>query len=241
MSNDLMLNKLKIVALIPARSGSKTIKHKNIKLYKEIPLIGHSIKIGLECPYIQDVYVSTDSKVYQDIAINLGALVTPLRSSDISNDLSPDIDVFKFFIKMFLDKNEIIPDIIIHLRPTYPNRDIEILNDCIKKFIENYDSYDSLRTVIPLKKTPYKMYHISEDDRLIPIIKNYDYLIEPFNQSRQHFPETYLHNGYIDIVKTEIIINYDLLSGTKIFPYIMSENEIDDIDDLTDFNKSENK
>ena len=235
-----MKDNLKIVALIPARCGSKGIIHKNIKLYKGIPLIGHSIEIGLQCSYINDVYVSTDSKLYQDIAVSLGAQVTPLRPSEISNDLSPDIDVFKFFIKMFVDRNEKIPDIIIHLRPTYPNRKIEVLNDCIKMFLENYDFYDSLRTVIPFKKTPYKMYHIL-DNNLIPVIEKYNNLVEHFNQGRQYFPETYLHNGYIDIVKTKIIINDNLLSGSRILPYIMSENDIDDIDDLTDFHKSENK
>ena len=141
---------------------------------------------------------------------------------------------------MFVDNNEKIPDIIIHLRSTYPNRKIEVLDDCIKKFIDNYNDYDSLRTVIPLKKTPYKMYHIS-NNILIPVIKKHESLIEPFNQARQCFPETYLHNGYIDIIKTEIIINNNLLSGNRILPYIMLENEIDDIDDLIDFNKSENK
>ena len=235
-----MKDNLKIVALIPARSGSKGIIHKNIKLYKGIPLIGHSIKIALESIYIDEVYVSTDSKLYQDISLELGAKTTPLRPPEISNDLSPDIDVFKFFIKMFIDNNEKIPDIIIHLRPTYPNRKIEVLNDCINMFLENYNNYDSLRTVISFKKTPYKMYHIL-DNNLIPVIEKYDNLVEHFNQARQYFPDTYLHNGYIDIVKTEIILKYDLLSGFRILPYVMIEDEIDDIDDLDDFDKSQNK
>jgi CMP-N-acetylneuraminic acid synthetase len=64
---------------------------------------------------------------------------------------------------------------------------------------------------------------------------------EPFNQARQNFPETYLHNGCIDIVKTNIIIKKTLLSGDNILPYIMNENEIDDIDNLSDFTNSENK
>lgn len=235
-----MKNNLKIVALIPARSGSKGINHKNIKLYKGIPLIGHSINIAINCSYIDEVYVSTDSKLYQDISLNLGAKVTSLRPPEISDDLSPDIDVFKFFIKMFIDNNEKIPDIIIHLRPTYPNRKIEVLNECIEKFIENYEKYDSLRTIIPIKKTPYKMYHI-KNNHLIPIIKEYNYLNESYNQARQHFPDTFLHNGYLDIVKTDVIINQNLLSGSKIYPYIMEENNLDDIDDLKDFEISENK
>ena len=231
---------MKIVALIPARSKSKGIINKNIKLYKGLPLISHSIKIGLESSYINDVYVSTDSEEYQNIALEYGAKVTPLRPSEISDDLSPDIDVFKFFIQMFIDNKTEIPDIIVHLRPTYPNRKIEVLNDCIKKFIENFNNYDSLRTIISIEKIPYKMYHIN-NNILTPCISYFKEYLEPYNQARQIFPETFLHNGYIDIIKTKTILNYSLLSGYKIYPYIMDKNEINDIDNLTDFYISENK
>jgi len=229
---------LKIVALIPARSGSKGIKNKNIKLYKGIPLLAHSIKIGLESEYIKDVYVSTDSIEYQEIALKYNAKITPLRPANISDDLSPDIDTFFHFINIF-DKDN-IPDIIIHLRPTYPNRDIIIINQCIENFINNYENYDSLRTVIPIPNTPHKMYYIN-DNMLIPYFTEYKNYIEPYNQARQIFPLTYLHNGYIDIIKTDTILSKKLLSGTKILPFVMNAADIDDIDELEDFIKSENK
>jgi CMP-N,N'-diacetyllegionaminic acid synthase len=231
---------MNIVALIPARSGSKEIIDKNIKLYKGIPLIAHSIKIGIDCQYINDVYVSTDSLEYQKIALEYGAKVTPLRCAEISGDLSPDIDTFIFFLEWLEKENIKIPDIIIHLRPTYPNRNILVLNDCIEKFIKKYENYDSLRTVINIKKTPYKMYYI-ENNILIPYIKDHSLFKEPFNQARQNFPETYLHNGCIDIIKTEIILRDGLLSGKNIYPYLMNDDEINDIDDMTDFINAEKK
>jgi CMP-N-acetylneuraminic acid synthetase len=234
------MSKLNIVALIPARSGSKGIKDKNIKLYKGLPLLAHSIKIALESEYINDVYVSSDSEEYNNIALKYGAKITPLRSKEISDDLSPDIDTFKHFLKMYENNNLNIPDIIIHLRPTYPNRNLKLLNDTIEYFIENYDDYDSLRTVVLLKKTPYKMYYIDYKNNLIPFLKDHELFKEPFNQARQNFPDTYLHNGCIDIVKSNII-NNNLLSGDNILPYIMDDNEIDDIDDINDFNNSEKK
>ena len=231
---------LYIVALIPARCGSKGILHKNIKLYKNKPLLVHSIDIAKECKYIKEIYVSTDSEEYQNIATENGACVTPLRPKEISDDLSPDIDTFLYFIQMFKTNNLKIPDLIIHLRPTYPNRKIDILNECIEKFIENYEKYDSLRTVVKIDKTPIKMYYINNNN-LIPYFDKYKDFVEPFNQARQNFPDTFLHNGCIDIVKTEFIINNKLLSGNKIYPYIMNENETDDIDNINDFNNSENK
>ena len=234
------MSNLNIVALIPARSGSKGIINKNIKLYKGLPLFAHSIKIALESKYISEVYVSSDSEEYNNISLQYGAKITPLRSKEISDDLSPDIDTFIHFINMYKNYKE-IPDIIIHLRPTYPNRSLELLNKTIEYFLNNYNNYDSLRTVVLIKKTPYKMYYIDSNNTLIPYIKEHDMFKEPFNQARQNFPETYLHNGCIDIVKSNIIIKKNLLSGENILPYIMNENETDDIDNLSDFTISENK
>lgn len=231
---------MNIVALIPARSGSKELKNKNILNYKKLPLIAHSINVALKSKYIKDVYVSTDSEDYQKIAIEYGAKVTPLRPKNISDDLSPDIDTFYHFIQMYSDQNLDTPNIIVHLRPTYPNRTIQLLDESIEIFLNNYKYYDSLRSVIKIDKTPYKMYFM-EDNRLIPYLPNHPYLLEPYNQARQNFPTTYLHNGCIDIVKTEIILKYNLLSGINIYPFIMEDNENNDIDNLSDFISSENK
>jgi N-acylneuraminate cytidylyltransferase len=224
-----------IVALIPARSGSKGIEHKNIKLYKNKPLLVHSIEIAFQSQYIDDVYVSTDSLEYKEISKQYGAQVL-IRPKQISDDLSSDMEVFEHF----LENIDTIPDMIVHLRPTYPNRTKELLDNTIQKFIENYDKYDSLRTVIKIDKTPYKMYTI-EKDHLRPIIQNHPFLIEPYNQPRQYFPDTYLHNGCIDIVKTSCIMENHLLSGTNILPFIMDSHENNDIDNIHDFILSEQK
>jgi CMP-N-acetylneuraminic acid synthetase len=168
-----------------------------------------------------------------------------LRPLELSDDLSSDYECFNHFLEWFRNNNYKIPDIIIHLRPTYPNRLVEVLDKSIELFLENYDSYDSLRSVVLLQKTPYKMYYIENNlnnlNNLIPFIKNdkNNHFKEPFNQARQNFPDTYLHNGCIDIVKSSIIINQKLLSGKNILPFIMDENEINDIDDINDFLKSE--
>jgi len=235
------MNNLNIIALIPARSGSKGIIHKNIKLYKGIPLLAHSIKLAKSSLYINDVYLSTDSEEYQKIGLEYGSSIMPLRPQNISDDLSPDIDCFNHLLGWMKDNNMIIPDIIIHLRPTYPNRTVDLLNNCIEIFLKNYNNYDSLRTVIPLRKTPYKMYYIDENNNLTPYIKTHPLFKEPFNQARQYFPDTYIHNGCIDIVNTNIIINNNVLSGNKILPFIMNEDDNNDIDDINDFNNSEKK
>ncbi len=228
--------------LIPARSGSKGIKHKNIKLYKGLPLLVHSIKIAQKCvKYIkpENIFVSTDSEEYAKIAKEYGATILSLRPKEISDDLSTDSEVFQHMNEE-LEKNGIPkPDLWIHLRPTYPNRSLELLEDTIETFINNYDDYDSLRTIIPYEKTPYKMYHM-EGTQLIPIFQKYKDIEEPYNQCRQLFEQTYLHNGCIDIIKNEVIES-GKMSGERIYGYKMKEDEDDDIDTEKDFKKSENK
>ncbi len=242
--NQYELKQKKIVALVLARSGSKGIIDKNIKLYKGIPLMAHSIKIGIDCPYISDVFLSTDSAKYLEIGILYGAKKMDLRNSEIADDLSPDSDAFHHFLEWYFRENGgIYPDMIVQLRPTYPNRTLSLLNDCIECFLKEYNTYDSLRTVVKLDKTPYKMYYIKEN-LLIPYFAGGDIRFkEPFNQARQNFPDTYLHNGCIDIVKTSVILNgtKDVISGVLIMPYIMNNDEVDDIDTINDFLKAENK
>ena len=123
------------------------------------------------------------------------------------------------------------------MRPTYPTRKVETLNETIDLFIENRDKYDSLRTVIPFDKSPYKMYRI-ENNILEPLFREVNGIKEPYNQCRQNLPNTYLHNGYIDILNTDLV-NKGVISGEKIYPYLMTGNEYHDIDYEDDFREVE--
>ena len=233
-------NQLKIVALIPARSGSKGIPHKNIKGYHNLPLITHSINIAKKSSYITDIVVSTDSKEYKELCEKNGAKCPFLRPVEISGDLSTDYEFIKHYVEwMQKNDNENIPDLIVQLRPTYPNRRIFDLNKCIQILIENQE-YTSLRTVIPYEKSPYKMY-LTKDNVLKPLFEEVNGLNEPYNRCRQDLPTTYLHNGCIDVIRTSSFIKYDSITGPKIYAYIMDKEEVNDIDSLEDWEKSELK
>ena len=227
-----------ILALIPARGGSKGIPQKNIKLFKGKPLIQYSIEHAKNSKYINRIIVSTDNNEISSIAKKCGAEVPFLRPSNISQDLSTDYEFFVHCLEFLKQTEQQIPDIIVQLRPTYPLRKLEILDDTINKFISNYQEYDSLRTVIPSEKSPYKMYTV-KDDVLMPLFMNVGGLDEPYNLCRQELPQTYLHNGYIDIVKGSIILEQHTISGSKIYPYIMSPEEYHDIDTLDDWEDAE--
>ncbi len=235
---------MRVGVLIPARSGSKGIPHKNIKNYFGKPLMAHSIELALKSKYIrsEDVYVSTDSEEYQKIAIEYGAQAPFLRPKEISGDLSTDIECFQHLLKYLQENGKEKPDIWVHLRPTYPNRSEKLLDELIEIFLKENKEYDSLRTVIEIDTTPYKMYHIDEGEDgkkdLIPIFDRFGYVKEPFNQCRQIFPKTYVHNGCIDIIKRETI-EKGMMSGEYIYPYVMSKEERHDIDTEYDFLESE--
>lgn len=229
---------MKILCLIPARSGSKGIINKNILNFRGLPMLAWSIKQAQKSIYNKNmrIILSTDSEEYREIGLKYGVEVPFLRPENISGDLSTDFECIKHCVN-YLEKEEgYKPDFIIQLRPTYPTREVKILDDCIEKFIENRKEFDSLRTVISFEKSPYKMYNII-DNKLIPLfneINIQDYKIkEPYNECRQKLPQTYLHNGYIDIFNYNII-EENTISGEKILPYLMNKNEIHDIDTLKD-------
>ena len=235
---------LTIHALIPARGGSKGIPKKNILLYKSEPLIVHSIKLAKESKYITDVIVTTDNDEISDVSKKANALVPFIRPIEISQDLSTDYEFCEHFLNWFdgkkMKNNIKYPDIIVQLRPTYPNRNIKLLDDCIETYIKNYKKYSSLRTVVPICKSAFKMYTIS-NYTLNPIVKSLPDIKEPYNRCRQELPVTYMHNGCIDIIKSSTITGQKSVTGDKILPYVMSEDEINDIDTIDDFQKSENK
>jgi len=161
---------MKILCLIPARSGSKGIKNKNILNFRGLPMLAWSIKQAQKSIYNKNmkIILSTDSDEYREIGLKYGADVPFLRPKNISGDLSTDFECVEHCVN-YLEKEEgYKPDFIIQLRPTYPTREVKILDDCIEKFIENRKEFDSLRTVVPFEKSPYKMYNII-DNKLVPL------------------------------------------------------------------------
>ena len=236
---------MKILCLISARIVSKGIKDKNIILLNKKPLLVYSIEQALRSKYYPNmrVIVSTDSEKYAKIALENGAEVPFLRPENISLDNSIDIEFINHAVTYLREKDNYIPNIIIQLRPTYPTRKVEIIDECLDIFIKNQKKYDSLRTVIPYEKSPYKMYR-TINNNLIPLFhevyNNNKIIREPYNICRQDLPKTYLHNGYIDILNTEILKN-NTISGDKIYSYIMNRNEYHDIDTEEDLKIIEKK
>ena len=229
-----------ILCLIPARSGSKGLPDKNIKMMVDKPLIAWSIEQAKQSKYFNSkqmrVIVSTDSEKYRDIALKYDAEVPFLRPESISRDGSTDLMFITHALNWLNDNENYIPDYILQLRPTQPCRPDGLIDQCLDTFIGS--DYDSLRTVMPTDKTPYKMY-TKNGEELVPLFEEVNGLMEPFNIGRQYLPKTYLHNGYVDILKPELI-KQNKLSG-KILAYEMTESDSIDIDTEQDWVKAERR
>lgn len=224
---------VQILCIIPARSGSKGIKNKNIIDFNGKPLLVWSIEQAQNCNYEMKILVSTDSQEYANIAKKYGAEVPFLRPNNISADLSTDFEFIDHCIKWLKTNENYTCDIILQLRPTSPTRNIEDINKALQIFIKNRNKFDSLRSVIPFDKSPYKMYTLN-NNILTPLFNEINNIQEPYNKPRQILPQCYLHNGYIDILNTSIL-NENTISGKNILPFIMDNDnniDIDVIDDL---------
>ena len=223
---------MKILCIIPARSGSKGIIDKNIIDFRGKPLLAWSIEQAKKCKYNMKIIVSTDSEKYASISKEYGAEVPFLRPNNISTDTSSDFECIKHCVDWLKDNENYESDIILHLRPTQPCRKIEDINLAIEIFMNHMDNYNSLRSVIPMEKSPYKMYSINNDE-LKPLFNEINNIKEPYNQARQLLPQCYLHNGYIDIFNNNILKN-NTISGTKIYPFVMDMDNNIDIDEEKD-------
>ncbi len=229
---------MEILAIIPARSGSKTIPHKNIRTLLGKPLIAYSIEHALSSKLINRVIVSTDSKLYAEIARKYGAEVPFLRPEEISTDESNDRDVFFQALNWLSENENYTPEICVHLRPTHPIRNSQDIDNMINMLLADSNA-DCIRSVVKNDAhTPYKMWFLDNDHELKPIINNTE-IFEPYNQPRQKLPLSYFQNASIDVIKTDTILKKKSLSGNKILGYIM-DSEFD-IDNEKDFERTEQK
>ena len=219
-----------IIALIPARSGSKGIPKKNIKLLGEFPLIAYTIEAAKKSSLIDRVIVSTDSEEIAEISRKHGAEVPFLRPTEFSGDKSPDMD-FILHALDWLKKNENTqPDLIVHLRPTTPLRDPALIDDAIKK-IQSNEGATCLRSGHELAESPHKFFEI-EDGFFVGLFPD-DPRPEYYNLPRQSFASAYHPNGYVDVIKPDYIRKSGKLHGPKILAFVTPVSiEVDRTEDF---------
>ena len=228
------IEKGSVYAIIPARSGSVSIKNKNIRKLGKYPLIAYSIAIAKMVGSINRVIVTTDSEYYGAIARSYGAEVPFIRPSEISGPYSTDLEFMNHAINWF-DKNEkVLPEYWVHLRPTTPLRDVELIEGAIAQIKKDADA-TSLRSAHQTDLCPMKWF-IKDSDGYLNTFCNITN--DEANGPRQNFPVVFIPNGYVDILKTEHIVNTGKLHGNKIKLFEVPPTI--DIDYENEFNTLEN-
>lgn len=190
---------MKILALIPARSGSKGVPNKNIKLLDGLPLIAYTIKQALESHCFTKIVVSTDTEEIAEIAKHYGAEVPFLRPKELATDTTSSITVAQHAITFFEEKNTFF-DAVCLLQPTAPFREKRFIEDAISKFSQQ--AADALVSVLPVPDEYNPHWTFEKDSNgFLTIATGENEIIK----RRQDLPKTYFRDGSIYLTKANFI------------------------------------
>lgn len=228
--------KKNIIALIPARSGSKRVPDKNIRLLAGHPLIAYSIAAALQSAIFKTVFVSTDSKHYADIARHYGAEVPFMRPPAIAGDTSPDIEWVAYTLKQLRDNGQEY-DCFSILRPTSPFRLPETIQRAWRDFLIQA-GVDSLRAVEKCQQHPGKMW-VVRGKRMLPLLPMGP-VEQPWHSSQYpSLPEVYVQNASLEIARTQVVFEERTIAGNVVMPFITRDFEGFDVNSNYDWELAE--
>lgn len=209
-----------ILALIPARGGSKGIPRKNVIPIAGKPLIAYSIEQALQSSLITRTIVSTDDDEIAAVARRYGAEVPFMRPASIAADLSTDLEVFEHALVHLREQEGYEPELIVQLRPTSPVRKVSVIDAAINALVSHPDA-DSLKSLSPSKASPYKMWVVS-GPAAAPLLE-LPGLPEAHSMPRQILPTVYAGNGYVDIIRPRTILEQKSMVGRQVLPFVLEE------------------
>ena len=224
---------MKTLVVIPARIGSKSVPKKNIKLLKNKPLINYTIEYALNSNLPDKIVVSTDSEEIANIARKAGAEVPFIRPKELAEDNVRDFPVAYHAITTIEKISSENYDYLVWLRPTSPFRPKNLIERCIEILNNNPDA-TSVRAVTPSSEHPYRQW--TKDGRFIV---GFDAKEEVYNWPRQELPQMYFQTGDIEVIRRETILSGSI-SGNKVMPVLIDNEEYLDIDNESDWKKAEN-
>lgn len=221
-----MYRKTKIIAIIPARSGSKGLNDKNIKLLNGKHLIGYTIEAAQKSNIFDRIIVSTDSEKYAQISKKYNADVPFLRSRENSGDTASSWDV----VKEVLAKLDEQYDIVVLLQPTSPLRTADDIIGAVELFFKK-----NAKTLFSACETTHPVFWCNTLDENLSAK---DFIKKEYQKPRQMLPKSYVLNGAIYIIKTNLLNNPDFYSSEGVV-YIMDKSHSIDIDENLDFQLAE--
>lgn len=217
----------KILAIIPARGGSKGVPRKNIKNLNGKPLIAYSIEVAKESKYIDRIVVSTEDEEIARISKKFGAEVPYIRPVDLAKDDSPTVDCIINMIEWLKENESYIPDYVCLLQCTSPLRESKDIDGTIEKAIR--ENIDGAISVCESEVNPYWT-NIFDGEKLRYFIKEGKKITR-----RQDLPQSYRMNGAVYVIKTNILLKNKTFETDNIAGYVMPNERSIDIDTNLDF------
>ena len=222
---------MNILAIVPARGGSKGIPRKNIKLLNGKPLLAYTVEVIKNSKLIDRAICSTEDDEIINIANNYGLDAPFKRPDELDQNENTSILVLQHAVKKIYELYRYIPEIIVNLQPTSPFRDKELIDNALHIFMNSKDA-DSLVSVekIPHNYSPFSAMEL-HDNYIRPLQK-----IDEQKNNRNEKPEYFARNGALNSICTyDCLVNKNSLYGNKIIPFFMSRENSIDIDDDFDW------
>ena len=221
---------MKILAVVPARSGSKGFPNKNIAKVNGVTLLEIAINVAINCSLITDVYISTDSDEYMGIAERAGAKSKGLRKLHLANDEAKSVDVVIDLLESLDEPYEYL----VLLQPTSPIREPSDIEKMLNKITSN--QADACVSVSPFDEPhPYKLKSISKEGFLEAFMPG-----ESSEVPRQSLPPVYALNGAIYVVSVDTLLRHKTFFPPRTLPYLMKTNiNIDSEEDFIFLNAME--
>jgi N-acylneuraminate cytidylyltransferase/CMP-N,N'-diacetyllegionaminic acid synthase len=228
---------MKLLAIIPARGGSKGIPHKNIAPVGGKPLIAWTIEAALTSGFVERCVVSTDDEQIAVAAMNVGADVPFLRPEKLARDDTPGIEPVLHAVQ-WLDEHEgYQPDYVMLLQPTSPLRSAKDIKAAID--LADVNNADSVISICEVSYHPYWTMRLSEDCTLVNFLEmNLDSLLDKYPR-RQDLPPAYAENGAIYLVRRSVLLEHRSLYGKRMYGYVMPSERSLDLDSPWDLHLAE--
>lgn len=222
-----MIHKEKIVAVIPARGGSKGIPQKNMRPIYGKPLIAYSIEAALRSRTLSKTIVSTDDKTIARTARDYGAEVPFIRPHHLATDTAATLSVLQHAITYLAEHQDYLADIVVCLQPTSPLRSAADIDAAVELCLDS--GADSVVSLCQAKHHPYWMKKIV-DGRVYPLMNEN----ENHYTRRQDLPPAYHLNGALYVTRTNVLLEENCMLGKYTVPYIMPPERSIDIDTPND-------
>ncbi len=225
-----------VVAIIPARGGSKGIPGKNLKQLGGKPLLAYAIAPALAHPEVDRVLVSTDDEDIKEAALALGAEVPFMRPAELAQDHVPDRPVFQHALRWLARHEQYHPAFVLNLRCTTPFKTTDDIGQVISTWQRT--SADAVRTMSEAEGVhhPYWMFSPTDEGMAQPFIEGIS--LEKYYQ-RQLLPPAYRLNGLVDGIKAEVVLHHEQFYGSRMALVPTPVQRSHDIDTPLDFKWAE--